>query len=63
MKPYGHSRFFKQTSEYGCCTNKGGRHKLSRNIVDRSRRKTARQEGKMFTKLLTEEPIPVIITT
>ena len=62
MKPYGHSRYDKLECKYGCCTTKGGKHKHSRDLVDRSRRKTARQAGKMFTKLLTEKPVPAIIT-
>ena len=43
MKPYGYTRKDKLECEYGCCTFKGGRHKKCRKIIDRIKRKTARQ--------------------
>ncbi len=47
MKPYGHSR--KDAYECFCC-GKTGKHKDCRELVDRSNRKTARQEGKKQVK-------------
>jgi hypothetical protein len=50
MKAYGHSRRDKLECKYGCCTYKSG-HKLNcRKEVDRTNRKTARQEGKQQIK-------------
>ncbi len=43
MKPYGHSRRDKQTCRFGCCTTKSGQKLNCRHVVDRSKRKTARQ--------------------
>ena len=44
MKAYGHSRRDKLECKHGCCTTKSGVKKACRKIVDRSNRKTARQE-------------------
>lgn len=55
MKPYGHSRRDKIECGYGCCTTKSGKNKNCRSVVDRSNRKTARQEGKVESKQI--EPI------
>jgi len=46
MKAYGHSRKDKMECKFGCCTGKSGKMLHCRNIVDRSNRKTARQEAK-----------------
>ena len=43
MKAYGHSRRDKLECRYGCCTGKSGKAKNCRELVDKSRRKTARQ--------------------
>lgn len=45
MKAYGHSRKDKQECVYGCCTNKSGKEKNCRSVVDKANRKTARQAG------------------
>lgn len=45
MKAYGHSRTDKLQCKYGCCTYKSGKMLNCRKQVDRSNRKTARQEG------------------
>lgn len=45
MKAYGHSRTDKLECKYGCCTSKSGKKKNCRDAVDRSNRKTARQEA------------------
>jgi len=50
MKPYGHTRKDKQECGYGCCTTKSGKKKNCRHIVDKAKRKTARQEAKNETK-------------
>lgn len=47
MKAYGHSRKDKWSCDYGCCTGKSDKKKNCREEVDRSKRKTARQEGKV----------------
>lgn len=47
MKAYGHSRKDKWSCVYGCCTGKSDKKKNCREDVDRSKRKTARQEGKV----------------
>lgn len=52
MKAYGHSRRDKLECVYGCCTSKSGAAKDCRKLVDRTRRKTARQ---LFTRLLKLE--------
>jgi len=46
MKAHGHSRHDKSSCEYGCCTTKSDPKKNCRPIVDRARRKTARQHDK-----------------
>lgn len=46
MKAYGHSRKDKEMCKYGCCTTKSGKEKGCRKEVDRTNRKTARQEAK-----------------
>lgn len=46
MKAYGHSRKDKLECRYGCCTGKSGKDRSSRVSVDRSNRKSARQEQK-----------------
>lgn len=46
MKAYGHSRKDKLSCKYGCCTFKSGKDKSCRKEVDRTNRKTARQEAK-----------------
>lgn len=43
MKPYGHTRRDKLECDYGCCNGKSGKQKSCRKIVDRARRKKARQ--------------------
>jgi hypothetical protein len=43
MKSYGHSRRDKLECRFGCCTSKSGKKKNCRRIVDRSKRKAARQ--------------------
>lgn len=48
MKAYGHSRKDKWSCVYGCCTGKSDKKKNCREDVDRSKRKTARQEGKVL---------------
>ena len=45
MKAYGHSRKDKLECKYGCCTYKSGKDKNCRKVVDKSNRKTARQEA------------------
>lgn len=45
MKAYGHSRKDKLECKYGCCTSKSGAKKNCRKEVDRTNRKTARQEA------------------
>lgn len=54
MKAYGHSRTDKRTCLYGCCTTKSGIQKNCRPVVDKTKRKTARQEGRraMLTHLI-----------
>jgi hypothetical protein len=46
MKAYGHSRTDKLECSYGCCTYKSGKARSCRKQVDRTNRKTARQEAK-----------------
>lgn len=46
MKPYGHSRTDSRSCKYGCCTTKSGKYRNARKTVDRSNKKTARQEAK-----------------
>jgi len=46
MKPYGHSRRDKLECKYGCCTFKSGKDHPFRKYVDKTNRKTARQESK-----------------
>lgn len=46
MKPYGHSRRDKLTCKYGCCGFKSMKGRSFQEAVDRTNRKTARQEGK-----------------
>lgn len=57
MKVYGQKRYDALACRQGCCTTKYGKEKDSRKIMDRSRRKTARQTGKLkiFTQLLQSE--------
>lgn len=55
MKAYGHSRDDKWACAYRCCTSKSDPQKLCRPLVDRARRKKARQADKMFTSLLLKE--------
>jgi hypothetical protein len=43
MRIYGSKRFDQLTCRYGCCTQKYGKHRNSRTVCDRQRRKTARQ--------------------
>ena len=45
MKAYGHSRRDKLECKYGCCTTKSGAKCNARQVVDKTNRKTARQEG------------------
>ena len=54
MKSYGHKRYDKIECKYGCCTSNYGRKHDWRKVADRSRRKTARQEGKfdIFSSLI-----------
>lgn len=44
MHAYGHTRRDCRTCKYGCCVLKGNKHKNSHKVVDKARRKTARQE-------------------
>lgn len=44
MKAYGHTRTDKLECDYGCCTTKSGKRKNCRKIVDKSKRKKARQQ-------------------
>ena len=46
MKAYGHSRRDKLECKYGCCTFKSGKERSCRHVVDRTKRKAARQEMK-----------------
>lgn len=48
MKAYGHTRQDKWSCAYGCCTGKSDKKKNCREDVDRSKRKTARQAGKVM---------------
>jgi len=50
MKAYGHSRFDKIECKYGCCTTKCGAKKNCRAIMDKARRKKARQTGEKEIK-------------
>jgi hypothetical protein len=52
MKPYGHSRTDSRTCKYGCCATKSSKFRSARKVVDRSNKKTARQEAK---KSLSDE--------
>lgn len=54
MKAYGFKRRDMLTCRYGCCASKANRKADSRELVDSSRRKTARQDGKrgIFTDLI-----------
>lgn len=49
MKPYGFSRRDKLSCRYGCCDGYCGRKRNCRKIVQRNRRKTARQYAKHQT--------------
>lgn len=49
MKAYGHSRRDKLECKYGCCTGKSGSKKGCQAVVDRSKRKSARQSGKVIS--------------
>ena len=55
MKPYGHSRRDTLECKFGCCTDKSGKARSSRDKVDKTNRKTARQFGIHF--ILTARPI------
>lgn len=46
MKAYGHTRRDKLECTYGCCTGKSGKKKNCRYIVDKAKRKQARQAAK-----------------
>jgi len=46
MKAYGHSRKDKFTCKWGCCTFKSGEKKNCRKLVDKTKRKAARQAAK-----------------
>lgn len=48
MKAYGNTRQDKWSCAYGCCTGKSDKKKNCRKDVDRSKRKTARQAGKVM---------------
>lgn len=50
MKAYGHSRFDKIECKYGCCATKCGAKKNCRPIMDKARRKKARQTGEKEIK-------------
>lgn len=55
MKSYGHSRRDKLQCRYGCCQLKRGtKFGSQREVADRNRRKTARQEASkgIFSALL-----------
>ncbi len=55
MRVYGSKRYDALTCLYGCCTTKYGRHKQHRKVLDRGRRKTARQAArKEIAAQLTE---------
>lgn len=43
MKAYGHTRRDKLECKFGCCTEKSGKDKNCRSLVDRANRKSARQ--------------------
>lgn len=43
MKAYGHTRKDMQRCSYGCCGFKSMKEKNCRHIVDKSKRKSARQ--------------------
>lgn len=43
MKAYGHTRQDKLECAFGCCTRKSGKKLNCRKLVDRSKRKAARQ--------------------
>lgn len=55
MKAYGHSRKDKQECKYGCCTTKSGKEKNCREVVDKTKRKAARQEGFKEIKHIMEQ--------
>lgn len=50
MKAYGHSRKDKLMCRYGCCGFKSMKFLSCRKVVDKSNRKTARQESQNETK-------------
>lgn len=50
MKAYGHIRGELKTCKFGCCAGKAGKVYGFRDLVDRSRRKRARQEGQKITR-------------
>lgn len=54
MKAYGHSRRDKLECKYGCCTTKSGAKLRMRDVVDKTNRKTARQEGQKQAKHLED---------
>lgn len=54
MKAYGHSRRDKLECKYGCCTTKSGSKLRMRDVVDKTNRKTARQEGQKQAKHLED---------
>lgn len=56
MKPYGHSRRDKLECKYGCCTGKSGKEKACREVVDKSKRKSARQAADNLIKEIKNEP-------
>lgn len=47
MKAYGHTRKDKQECEYGCCGTKSLPQKNCRGLVDKAKRKKARQSSKV----------------
>lgn len=50
MKAYGHSRKDMQRCRYGCCGFNSVKQKDCRDVVDKSKRKSARQEGQNEVK-------------
>lgn len=59
MKAYGHSRRDMLRCPYGCCGGKSVKERSCRKTVDRSNRKTARQQEKkgIFTSLVEGDGI------
>lgn len=58
MKAYGHSRRDKLTCIYGCCGTKSLKQSSFRKFVDKTNRKTARQEGAQDIKNSFKEFTP-----